>query len=126
MMLQPLPGPPAEFQGWPEDFEWKECVHDETGQSVAVIGLDWRNIPNAVGLHLEMRMEFGPRAHRQMQTDLEKVEAEARARGLQNIMACTSNDDPKWPKFVGMFGFQGVTKMQFAYLPIITPQGGAL
>ncbi len=121
---------PALFAGWPANFEWYELTEPgpdsesgpgngvDSGEVLAVAGLDWVNIPGGVGLHLEILPgKWGKPAYRACGEALTWLKAEARARRVTAIVGSTTNaaDARRWFKFTELFGFTAQTTMLFSF-----------
>ncbi|GAB7023766.1 hypothetical protein [Salidesulfovibrio brasiliensis] len=110
---------PQPFQGFPspERYEWFRA-EDEEGLfawvALAESGEDME-------LHLEA-VRWGPQARRSMTSDLEWVKAEARRRGKRRLIGLKAeagqHPDPRWAKFVGLFGFGNIGVVQTATLEL--------
>lgn len=108
---------PPTFRSFPapERYEWYRA-EDEDGL-FAYVAL--AEAGEAMELHLEA-VRWGPKARRAMESDLEWVKAEARRRGKRRLLGLKAEEghvpDPRWHKFVGLFGFENVAVVQTATL----------
>jgi len=77
------------------------------------------------GEDMEMHLEavrWGPQTLRSMRTDIERVKEKARRRGKIRLLGFKAEQgtepDPRWARFVGLFGFGGHAVIQTAALEL--------
>lgn len=119
MTIVPLATPPEPFATFPhpERYEWYR-LDDEDGP-VAYAAL--AESGEAMEMHLEA-LRWGPQAKRTMNSGFQWVKEHARKQGKKRIIGLKAEHgtrpDPRWPKFVGLFGFGNNAIVQTATLEL--------